>query len=309
MVRTSTRRQSSTRRTTASVDVDNRQRAPHQSALRTTQLPSGEVVPVLGQGTWQLGDHPGRREEELKVLRLGLDLGMTLIDTAEMYGDGAAEELVGEAIAGRRNKVFLVSKVLPEHATRRGTIAACERSLTRLNTDHLDLYLLHWRGEIALEETLAGFDALMRAGKIRRWGVSNFDVSDMEELVGLRGGSAVMTDQVLYNLMRRGIEFDLRPWCRERRIPIMAYSPVEQGLLAANSKLQDIVARHDATPAQVALAWIVRQEGIIAIPKAGTPEHVRENRAALDIVLDEKDLVELDRVFPPPRRKVPLQML
>jgi diketogulonate reductase-like aldo/keto reductase len=272
-------------------------------------LPSGEAIPVLGQGTWHLAEDPGRREEELQALRLGLELGMTLIDTAEMYSDGAAEELVGEAIAGRRNEVFLVSKVLPQNATRSGTISACERSLRRLKTDHLDLYLLHWRGETALEETLAAFAALVRSGKIRRWGVSNFDVPDMEELVGLRGGSTVESDQVLYNLMRRGIEFDLLPWCRKRRIPVMAYSPVEQGRIAVSSELQDIATRHGATPAQVALAWLMRQEGLIAIPKAGTPEHVRENRAALDLALEEEDLVELDRIFPPPRRKIPLQML
>jgi len=286
--------------------------ASHQvlsNGVRATQLPSGELVPVLGQGTWHLAEDPERREEESQALRLGLDLGLTLIDTAEMYADGAAEELVGKAIAGRRDKVFLVSKVLPQNASRQGTISACERSLRRLKTDYLDIYLLHWRGEIPLEETLAGFDALVHSGKIRQWGVSNFDTSGMEELVSLPGGSAVVTDQVLYNLARRGIEFDLLPWCRERRIPIMAYSPVEQGRILDRAELQDIATRHGATPAQVALAWVLRQEGIIAIPKAGTPEHVRENRGALDIVLNEKDLAELDRVFPPPRKKVPLQML
>jgi diketogulonate reductase-like aldo/keto reductase len=256
-----------------------------------------------------MAEDPGRREEELEALRLGLDLGLTLIDTAEMYGDGTAEELVGEAIAGRRDEVFLVSKVLPTNATRRGTVSACERSLRRLKTDHLDLYLLHWRGEIALEETLAGFAALLRAGKIRQWGASNFDTSDMKELVRLPGGSAVATDQVLYNLARRGIEFNLLPWCREHRIPVMAYSPVEQGRVLARAELQDIAARHGATPAQVALAWLLRQEGVVAIPKAGTPEHVRENRAALDVVLGEEDLAELDRVFPATRWKVPLEML
>ena len=298
----------STKRTTASVGE-----APHgvqnKVGVRTTRLPSGDVIPVLGQGTWHLAEDPGRREEEVEALRLGLDLGMTLIDTAEMYADGAAEDLVGEAIAGRRDEVFLISKVLPQNATRRGTIAACEGSLRRLKADHLDLYLLHWRGEIALEETLAGFAALVHAGKIRQWGVSNFDTSDMKELVRLPGGSSVQADQVLYNLVRRGIEFDLLPWCREHRIPIMAYSPVEQGRILDRAELQDIAIRHSATPAQVALAWLLRQEGVVAIPKAGTPEHVRENRAALDVVLGEKDLAELDRAFPPPRRKVPLQML
>lgn len=197
--------------------------------VRTVKLPSGDVVPALGQGTWHLAEHPQRRRQEIRALRLGLDLGMTLIDTAEMYGDGAAEELVGEAIAGRRDDVFLVSKVLPEHATRRGTIAACAGSLRRLRTNWLDLYLLHWRGQIPLQDTVAAFEALVDAGHIRRWGVSNFDTSDMQELVELPGGEAVTTDQVLYNLTRRGIEYDLLPWCREQGIPIMAYSPIEQG--------------------------------------------------------------------------------
>ncbi len=256
-----------------------------------------------------MAEDPARQNEELEALRLGLDLGMILIDTAEMYGDGAAEELVGKAIAGRRDEVFLVSKVLPQNATRSGTISACERSLRRLKTDRLDLYLLHWRVETPLQETLAGFAALVRTGKIRHWGVSNFDASDMEELVGLPGGSTVGTDQVLYNLSRRGIEFDLLPWCRKRSIPVMAYSPVEQGRIVARAELQDIATRHNATAAQVALAWLLRQEGIIAIPKASIPKHVRENRAALDLVLSEEDLAELDSIFPPPRAKTPLEML
>jgi diketogulonate reductase-like aldo/keto reductase len=279
------------------------------AAVRTTRLPSGEVVPVLGQGTWHMAEDPRRREEEIAALRLGLDLGMTLIDTAEMYGEGAAEELVGEAIAGRRREVFLVSKVLPDHATRRGTIVACEGSLQRLGTDRLDLYLLHWRGLVPLEETLEAFSTLARAGKIRYWGVSNFDVSDMEELVGLPGGSAVATDQVLYNLLRRGIEYDLLPWCRERKLPIMAYSPIEQGRMLGHPTLQSVAARHHATPAQVALAWVLRQDGIITIPKAGTPAHVRENRAALELRLTAQDLAALDRAFPPPTGPQPLEML
>ena len=280
-----------------------------KSGLPAIRLPSGDVVPALGQGTWYLAEDSKRRKKELESLRLGLDLGMTLIDTAEMYAEGAAEELVGEAISGRRDEVFLVSKVLPMNATRRGTVAACEASLRRLRTDRLDLYLLHWRGDIALEETLAGFATLVRAGKIRSWGVSNFDASDMKQLVRTKGGPAVATDQVLYNLVRRGIEFDLLPWCRQRKIPIMAYSPIEQGRFLDRAELRKIAARHLATPAQVALAWLLRQEGIVAIPKAGTPEHVRENRAALDVVLEKEDLAELDRAFPPPGRKVPLEML
>ncbi|HEU4642712.1 MAG TPA: aldo/keto reductase [Gemmatimonadaceae bacterium] len=279
------------------------------AVVRTTKLPSGERVPVLGQGTWHLAEHAHRRAEEIAAIRLGLDLGMTLIDTAEMYADGAAEELVGEAIAGRREEVFLVSKVLPQHATRRGTIAACERSLRRLGTDWVDLYLLHWRGTVPLEETLDGFRALERANRIRHWGVSNFDVSDMEELVGLPGGTAVATDQVLYNLSRRGIEWDLLPWCFGRGIPIMAYSPIEQGRLLGDRTLREVAARHGATPAQVALAWVLRRDGIIAIPRAGTPEHVRENRAALELQLTAQDLAALDRAFPPPDGPRPLEML
>jgi diketogulonate reductase-like aldo/keto reductase len=236
------------------------------ATVRTTKLPSGEAIPVLGQGTWYLGEGLRRREDEVAALRLGLDLGLTLIDTAEMYGDGVSEELVGEAIAGRRDEVFLVSKVLPSNATQRGTIAACERSLRRLGTDRLDLYLLHWRGGTPLRETLDAFAALTDAGKIRHWGVSNFDVSDMEELVGLPGGSAVATDQVLYNLTRRGIEYDLLPWCRERGLPIMAYSPIEQGRMLGHAGLRSVAARHGATPAQVALAWLLRQDGLIVIP-------------------------------------------
>jgi diketogulonate reductase-like aldo/keto reductase len=277
--------------------------------MRTTKLPSGEAIPVLGQGTWHMAEEPRRRADEIAALRCGLDLGMTLIDTAEMYADGAAEQLVGEAIAGRRDEVFLVSKVLPHNATSRGTIAACERSLRRLGTDRLDLYLLHWRGQVPLAETLEAFVALTCTGKIRHWGVSNFDVADMEELERTSGGGAVATDQVLYNLTRRGIEYDLLPWCRKRGIPIMAYSPVEQGRLLNHPQLQDIAERHRATPAQVALAWVVRQDGLVAIPKAGTPAHVRENRAALDILLTDEDLAALDRVFPPPTGPQPLEMI
>ena len=275
----------------------------------TLRLPSGERVPVLGQGTWYMGEQRHARREEAAALRLGLDLGMTLIDTAEMYASGGAEEVVAEAIAGRRDEVFLVSKVLPGNASRRRTIEACERSLRRLRTDRIDLYLLHWRGRYPLSETLEAFQELQKAGKIRYWGVSNFDTEDMEELAALRGGSAVATNQVLYNLSRRGIEYDLLPWCRERRIPIMAYSPIEQGRILQNPALQRVAARHGATAAQVALAWLLRQGDTMVIPKAARPEHVRENRAALDLTLTEDDLAELDQAFPAPTRKVPLEML
>jgi diketogulonate reductase-like aldo/keto reductase len=277
--------------------------------LRTIKLPSTETVPVLGQGTWRLGEDPGRRADEITALRLGLDLGMTLIDTAEMYGGGAAEELVGEAINGRRDEVFLVTKVLPQHASARGAITACEGSLHRLKTDRIDLYLLHWRGNIPLEETLQAFSALVKAGKTRYWGVSNFDVDDLEELFSLADGDAAASDQVLYNLARRGIEWDLLPWCRHRGIPLMAYSPIEQGRLLSHPELHRIADRHHAVPAQIALAWVLHGAGIIAIPRTGSPAHVRDNRAALEIRLTEEDVVQLDRAFPPPTVKRPLEMI
>jgi diketogulonate reductase-like aldo/keto reductase len=279
------------------------------AAVPRTKLASGEPVPVLGQGTWHMGEDRQKRKEEIAALRLGLDLGLALIDTAEMYGNGAAEELVGEAIAGRRDEVFLVSKVLPENATALGTVAACERSLERLGTDRLDLYLLHWRGSVPLAETLDGFAALMAAHKIRRWGVSNFDVDDMTELWSLPGGDEAQTNQVLYNLTRRGIEFDLMPLLQRRGMPIMAYSPIEQGQLLKNGTVRVIAEHHDATPAQVALAWVLRHEGVIAIPKAANEKHVRENRGALSLQLTEEDLAALDFAFPPPNGPVPLEMI
>lgn len=283
------------------------------SKIRTLNLPSGESVPVLGQGTWGLGENHAKRRAEIGALRLGLDLGMTLIDTAEMYGEGASEELIGEAIEGRRAEVFLVSKVYPHHATRRGALQACERSLNRLKTDYLDLYLLHWIGSVPLAETLAAFKSLKQAGKIRQYGVSNFDRSDMEAAMSLPGGSEIVTDQVLYNLKRRGIEWDLLPWCRDHGLPVMAYSPFEHspsehtGMLA-QPELKAIASRHNATAVQVALAWLLRQNGVIAIPKASSTAHVRENREAADLVLTDQDLSELDRAFPPPRHKVQLEM-
>jgi diketogulonate reductase-like aldo/keto reductase len=277
--------------------------------MRTVQLPSGEAIAALGQGTWYFAEQPGRRAAEIRSLRTGLDLGLTVVDTAEMYADGAAEELTGEAIAGQRDEVFLVSKVLPFRATRRGTVRACEASLRRLGTDRLDLYLLHWPGSVPLEETLAGFADLVAAGMIRYWGVSNVDTAGMVELAALAGGDAVATDQVLYNLTRRGPEFDLLPYCRERGVPIMAYSPVEQGRLLGHPVLAAVAARHAATPAQVALAWVLRDADVCAIPRTADPEHVRENAAALELVLTEADLAELDAAFPPPRGKVPLELL
>lgn len=280
--------------------------------MRTLQLPSGRPIPILGQGTWGMGESRGKRDIEIAALRLGLELGMTLIDTAEMYGDGGAEEVVAEAIADRRAEVFLVSKVYPHNATRSGAVEACERSLRRLKTDYLDLYLLHWRGPVPLGETLAVFQVLRESGKIREYGVSNLDADDMEEVNRLPGGGQIVTDQVLYNLVHRGIEWDLLPWCRERGIVIMAYSPIEhasdnQSAFLTNRALKRIAARHQATPAQIALAWLL-QQNVVAIPKASKLEHVRQNRGALEISLTEKDLKELDLAFPSPRRKVPLAM-
>ncbi len=279
------------------------------SALPTVKLPSGESVPQLGQGTWRMGESGRARKEEVAALKLGLDLGLTLIDTAEMYGNGGAEELVAEATRGRRDECFLVSKVLPENSTKAGTLAACARSLKRLNTDRIDLYLLHWRGEPGLEETLAGFEALTASGAIRYWGVSNFDVEDMEELSKLPGGAACASNQVLYNLRRRGIETGLLPWCRKRAMPIMAYSPFEQGRMLRDRVLTAVAIRHRATTAQIALAWVLRQGDMMVIPKASTEAHVRENRAALDIELTERDLAELAKAFPPPKGRRPLELL
>jgi len=279
------------------------------SIIRTTTLPSGEAVQVLGQGTWKMGEDSRRRADEVNALKLGLDLGLTLIDTAEMYASGGAEEVVAEAIAGRRAEVFVVSKVLPSNASRAGVQRACENSLKRLRTDRIDLYLLHWPGSVPLAETVEAFEALKKAGKIRHWGVSNFDTDEMEDLAGLPNGGNVQTNQVLYNLSRRGPEFDLAPWCVKRGIPLMAYSPVEQGALARNARLEAVAARHNATAAQIALAWVMAQEGVIAIPKAGRQEHVRQNAAALDIKLTAEDLADLDRAFPPPTRKRGLEMI
>jgi diketogulonate reductase-like aldo/keto reductase len=272
-------------------------------------FPSGDAVPSLGLGTWRMGESPRARDEEIAAIRLGLDLGMIVVDTAEMYGDGTTETLVGEAIAKRRNEVFLVSKVLPSHARREQTLAACAASLERLGTDYLDLYLLHWRGRTALRETVEAFTQLASEGKIRRWGVSNFELSDMEELLATPGGSAVSCNQVLYNLRRRGIEFDLLPWCRERGIPMMAYSPVEQGELLRNKAVKRIASKVGATPAQLCLAWVLRQPNVIAIPKAGTREHVRENHASLGVQLSDVELQALDEAFPPPREARPLEMI
>lgn len=279
------------------------------TTIPTIELPSGGAIPVLGQGTWGYAEGQRPRAQELAALHHALDLGINLIDTAEMYAGGDAEELVGEAIGGRRDDVFLVSKVLPSNASRRGTVEACEASLRRLGTDRLDLYLLHWRGAVPLEETLDAFAELVADGRIRHWGVSNFDVADLDELARVAGGDAVAVDQVLYNLGARGIEYDLLPWCRERGIPVMGYSPFGRGSMLEHPALSELADGLGATPAQVALAWVLRQDGVNAIPRAGTPEHVEENRAALELRLGDDDLRALERAFPPPTRPMPLEVL
>lgn len=278
--------------------------------MRNVQFPDGAQVPALGQGTWRMGEQAARAREEAAALRLGIELGMTLLDTAEMYGEGGAEQVVGRAIAGLREKVFLVSKVYPHNATQAGTLAACERSLARLNTDRLELYLLHWRGGVPLTEFIEAAERLKRDGKILRWGVSNFDVDDMEELAALRGGDACAANQVLYNPESRGIEFDLIPWCRDQAVPVMAYSPLgHSGRLLKNAAVARVAARHGVPAASVAIAFSLRLPGIISIPKSASQEHVRSNAAAARLVLSEADLAEIDAAFPPPKRKQALEML
>ena len=277
--------------------------------MQTVTLPSGEKVPALGMGTWMLGDNRTRRTEEIATLQRGIDLGMTLIDTAEMYGEGDSEKLVGEAIKGRRSEVFLVSKVYPHNAGGRALMTACERSLQRLGVDCLDLYLLHWRGQFPLSETIEGFEKLRAQGKIRHWGVSNLDPDDMEELCAQPGGNAVATNQVLYNLTRRGIEWDLLPWCQQRKIPLMAYSPIEQARLLSHPGLCKLATRLGMQPATLALAWLLQREDVIVIPRTSNRPHLEENHAALEIRLDAASLAELDRLFPPPDCAVPLEVL
>ncbi|PDT30917.1 aldo/keto reductase [Rhizobium sp. L9] len=272
-------------------------------------IPNGAEVPVLGQGTWAMGEDAGHAKAEIESLRAGIDLGMTLIDTAEMYGDGGAEEIVGQAVRGRRDEVFIVSKVYPWNASLKGTIEACEHSLERLGTDRIDLYLLHWRGNYPLAETVAAFEMLKASGKIGAWGVSNFDTDDMEELLGVPDGVNVAANQVLYNLSRRGIEFDLLPWCRSRGIPVMAYSPIEQGHILHHPELIHIAKAYQATPAQLALAFLLKRDGVIAIPKTSNAERVRENRDCVSLDITDEDWEALDAAFPPPAGKKPLEML
>jgi diketogulonate reductase-like aldo/keto reductase len=278
--------------------------------MRTIRFPDGRAVPAIGQGTWHMGESARDRAAEVAALRRGLDLGLSLIDTAEMYGEGGAEEVVGEAIAGRRDGVFVVSKAYPNNAGRTTLPRACERSLRRLRVERIDLYLLHWRGSVPLAETVEGFEALRAAGKIAAWGVSNFDTDDMEELAATAGGDACAANQVLYNPSARGIEFDLLPWCGARAMPVMAYTPLGQaGRMLHAPALATVAARRAATPAQVALAWAIRRSGVVAIPKARDLAHVERNAAALSLELDADDLAAIDAAFPPPRRKQPLGML
>jgi diketogulonate reductase-like aldo/keto reductase len=277
--------------------------------MKTVALPSGGLVPAFGMGTWQMGENLGTRAEEIKTLRLGLELGASLIDTAEMYGEGRTEELIGEAIEGLRDQAFLVSKVYPHNASRRGAVAACERSLQRLRTDRLDLYLLHWRGSVPLEETMEAFMVLQQEGKISSYGVSNFDLSDMEELWTSLGGSLVTTNQVLYNLARRGIEWNLLPWLRTKGVPIMAYSPIEQARLTSHRDLSTFARQSGMTPAQAALAWLLASDDIIVIPKTASRRRLRENIRAVDQKLTKEQLEELDRLFPPPTHRHRLEML
>jgi len=277
--------------------------------MKQVLLPCGETVPALGMGTWNMGDDPAARQEELATLQLGMDSGLTLIDTAEMYGEGASERLVGQAIAGRRDDVFLVSKVYPHNASLKKMRAACGASLKRLATDRIDLYLLHWRGNVPLAETVQAMQELQREGWIRHWGVSNLDRDDMRELQAVPGGGQAQVDQLLYNLTRRGIEWDLLPWLRRQGQALMAYSPVEQGRLLRDPRLAALAQESGMTPAQMALAWVLREEGVIAIPKTSSPARLRENLGALERPLEAQALQALDRLFPPPDGPGPLEML
>jgi diketogulonate reductase-like aldo/keto reductase len=277
--------------------------------MKIVRLPGGEDVPALGMGTWMMGEKRARRAEEIATLRAGLDLGLKVIDTAEMYGEGASETMIGEAIAGRRADAFLVSKVYPYNASRAGAVAACERSLRRLKTDQIDLYLLHWRGAVPFAETIEAFESLRTTGKIRHWGVSNFDRADMDEWIATAGGERVATNQVLYNLTRRGLEWDLLPWAQARKMPIMAYSPIEQARLLTDRKLVALARAHGWTPGQLALAWVLDRDGIMAIPKTSSRAHLDENSRALQVKLTPDVRAELDRLFPPPQGPTPLEML
>jgi diketogulonate reductase-like aldo/keto reductase len=277
--------------------------------MRTVTLPSGETMPALGLGTWHMGEKSSESKREVAALKAGLDLGIGLIDTAEMYGEGGAEKVVAEAVKGRRDKVFIVSKVYPHNASRAGAIAACERSLKRLAAGHIDLYLLHWRGSVPLAETVEAFEKLKKDGKIRHWGVSNFDKSDMDELRELKAGASCASNQVLYHLGQRGIEWELLPDCQKRGVSVMAYSPLGQGRILGNAALAKIGKKHGVSPAAVATAWTLRAKGMISIPKSSSVERVAELAKAESLKLDAEDLAALDAAFPPPRKGQPLAML
>ncbi|MCL4745231.1 MAG: aldo/keto reductase [Burkholderiaceae bacterium] len=277
--------------------------------MKRIALPEGERIPALGLGTWKMGERADRRGAEVAALRRGIELGMNLVDTAEMYAEGGAEEVVGEAIAAVRDEVFLVSKVYPHNAGREDAVAACERSLSRLRTDRIDLYLLHWRGSVPLAETVEAFERLRAQGKIRHWGVSNFDVDDMDELAALAGGAGCCADQVYYSVSQRGVEHDLAPWLRRRSIPMMAYCPLDEGALVRDARLAAIARRHGASAAQVAIAWLLSREAVVPIPKAARVAHVESNHAATRLVLEPEDLAGIDRAFPPPRGKRALAMV
>ncbi len=277
--------------------------------MKQVTLPCGEITPALGMGTWMIGDSKAHRAEEIATLQLGIELGIRVIDTAEMYGEGESEKLIGEAIRGRREKLFLVSKVYPHNASSKSVPMACERSLKRLGIDCLDLYLLHWRGSVPFSETVEAFEKLKDQGKIRHWGVSNLDMEDMRELYSVPGGEAVQVNQVLYNLTRRGIEWDLLPWCEQHRIPVMAYSPIEQARLVSHRPFVELASQYHLSASQLALAWLLRRNNMIVIPKTSTRKHLEENFSALNITLDNELLEKLDKIFPPPSRATPLQML
>ncbi len=276
--------------------------------MRQVALRNGTRVPAIGLGTWKMGEDVRQRAQEVRALQTGIDLGATLIDTAEMYGSGRTEEVIAAAIKGRRDSAYLVSKVLPQNASRAGTVKACEASLKRLKTDRIDLYLLHWRGAVPFAETMAGFDDLMQAGKIRGFGVSNLDLKELAEWLAVSRADKTLVNQVQYSLDQRGIDFDLLPWCLERKIALMAYCPLSQGAIPDGAVIKRVAARHRATPAQIMLAWVLRHEHVIAIPKSSRPERVRENVKAADIVLSAEDLMDLDREVPPPRKPQPLAM-
>lgn len=277
--------------------------------MKTVKFPNGSTVPALGQGTWGMGERENSANEEADSLRAGLDLGLTLIDTAEMYANGGAERVVGKALVGRRDDAFVVSKVLPSHASRQKTIEACERSLKNLGTDVIDLYLLHWQSSYALNETVEAFEELVRQGKIKAWGVSNFDTDLMEELLQIAQHGHIGANQVLYNLSRRGPEFDLIPWCEKHAVPVMAYSPIEQGRILKNQDLQKLASGLGLAPTVLALAWVIRHPLMIAIPKTSSPKHLKENAQAASLVLDDKTLQALDRIFLPPTQKTPLEVI